>query len=522
MTVLLGPADADHFRIKVGRYNDRWYTDPLDGCTIADASDWQGPSATATKPPFANKYVPMRAIADMSDSEWRRLAALTADDRYEAIKVHEKQAGRINMDRGSIVHRWAEDRLFGRATIDQFLPGTPAALEQAERFRAALDAFFDTYQPELVACEVVCLHRTLNGVGYGGTSDAFVRIQGDVWCVDWKSRNSDHAAYGEEAGQGGAYIGAEYMIVRGPDGNPIRAHVPNVAGVLIVSIREDGFRAYPIDAAGAIAHYEAMHRWWYAQQQLTENKVIGRAWAPKNVAVPADPVEQQPAPAEAERREASDGSSFTGCPSAGALDRRAALLARYNAMSENEQQAFRDLHVDRNDLDAVETALNQVDRFNIEVEPQTPTLTVVPPPAPPPDEGSAVGEADVLELSIRYENLSAEAKAWTGALVAQGNQGHTWRIRNRPTVRRYEIYRGVLALAEWSNGGADDVVRAIVAEIVDSEGIEFPTIPPGLAIGLLDFKQAAQFALTASAVADDKFALVYDGDGGPPTLTPAA
>lgn len=224
-------------------------------------------------------------------------------------------------------------------------------------------------------------------------------------------------------------------------------------------------------------------------------------------------------------------------------DRRAALLARYDAMSDDEQKAFRDLHVDRNDLDAVEAALNQVDRFNVAI-PSTgdcdscptpaldcsgcalarkPKLAVVPPPAPPPDEGAPVSEADVLELSIRYEKLTPEAKAWTGALVAQGNQGHTWRIRNKPTERRYWIYRGVLDLAEWSNGGADDIVRAIVAAIRPTENIDFTTVPPGLAIGLLDAEQAAyEFASTASAVAADKFALVYNEDGGPPTLTPAA
>jgi hypothetical protein len=42
MSILKGPADADHFRVKVGRYGDRWYTDPLPACGIAPASDWHG------------------------------------------------------------------------------------------------------------------------------------------------------------------------------------------------------------------------------------------------------------------------------------------------------------------------------------------------------------------------------------------------------------------------------------------------------------------------------------------------
>lgn len=38
-TVLLGPADPDNYRTKVGRYKDRWYVDPLPGDAVASASD---------------------------------------------------------------------------------------------------------------------------------------------------------------------------------------------------------------------------------------------------------------------------------------------------------------------------------------------------------------------------------------------------------------------------------------------------------------------------------------------------
>ena len=244
--ILRGPADADHWRVKEGRFNERWYTDQLPACPLGEyLPDWRGPSISTLKPPFANKYVPMRSIAEMSDAEWKRLSSTSAETRYEAIKSHEKLAGRINMDRGNIVHEWAEDLLFGRP-MRLVLGYSGEAETQAERYRPALVQFFDDYQPTLIAAEVVCLHRTLNGIGYGGTCDAMVAIDGRNYIVDWKSRSSDHAAYLEEAAQIAGYANAEYMIVE-TDGGPARAPIPELEGGLIVSIKDDGYRVYPVE-----------------------------------------------------------------------------------------------------------------------------------------------------------------------------------------------------------------------------------------------------------------------------------
>src|SRR5690606_21445437 len=110
-----------------------------------------------------------------------------------------------------------------------------------------------------------------------------------TWVVDWKSRNSDHDAYLEEGAQGGAYLGAEYMIVAGADGAPTRAKVPEVSGVLIVSIREDGYRAFPIDRGEAVNAYHAMHAWWVAQRRYTDSGAKGKPWAPMAAAtLPSD------------------------------------------------------------------------------------------------------------------------------------------------------------------------------------------------------------------------------------------
>jgi hypothetical protein len=250
---LLGPADADHYRVKVGR--TRWYCDPLPTCDIADATDDTWPSISTVKgavPFAAADYVTMKRLAR---TDLTAVATLpTYDDRYEQYKVAEKKQRNIDFNRGSIIHLWAEDLFAGEPCRDftpfdfavhRFEQG-PAAYEIAVHYKDALKAWFDTYQPELIAKEVVCIHRTLNGVGYGGTADAIVGIENGIYVTDWKSRTSDHDCYHDEAGQVAALAGAEYMIVTDDSGSPVRRRLPDLDGGLIVSIKTDGCRTYPV------------------------------------------------------------------------------------------------------------------------------------------------------------------------------------------------------------------------------------------------------------------------------------
>ena len=252
MTVLRGPADADQYRVKVGKYKERWYCDPLPECRIAPATAdvWPSISGVKSAVPFAAAdYVAMRRCAD-------RFAGQTLDadpdDVYEQFKAADKKARFIAFNRGTIIHYWHEDLLNGRPMrtfTDWDLEAdrlSPIALKEAERYQDSIAAWFNSYQPELVAAEFVCIHRTLNGVGYGGTGDAIVRIDGKLYLADWKSRGSDHDCYPEEAGQVAALGGAQYMIIQGADGSPVRALIPPLAGGLIVSIKTDGCRTYPV------------------------------------------------------------------------------------------------------------------------------------------------------------------------------------------------------------------------------------------------------------------------------------
>lgn len=335
---LQGPADADNYRTKIGRYRERWYVDPLPACGIADATDDAWPSISAVKPPFANPYVAMRRVAEMPDTEWRRLAAIDTEDRYEHIKIHDYATGRVAMERGSIVHLWAEDLIAGREpNIDQIVHTNPQARTEALLYLDALKDFFDTHQPEPVAVEVVCINRGLNGVGYGGTGDLIARIDGyGTLKVDWKSRGGAHDAYPEEAAQVAGYALADYIITE-QDGQPVRAPVPHLDGGAVVSIRPDGYKVYPIDLDRAGRLFTAMHGWW--EQQRNHNS-IGKPWAPKARTLPAtatEPGTAAPDGGAVEAASAAPGQSSPAAPGQLSSDKTqtiGALRRRLNELIE--------------------------------------------------------------------------------------------------------------------------------------------------------------------------------------------
>lgn len=280
-SVLRGPADADHYRVKVGRYNDRWYTDPLPGCDIAPAisdanATW--PSVSSIKKASGSDwtFTALKRVAEELKAKPDALAGLDYDACYDRLKSINKLGLNRAASRGTNVHTYFEKGLRGQPIDVAEHAGEPGA-----EYLPAVRAFFDTYQPELIAAEVVCIDRDLHGVGYGGTSDGLIRIDGRTYWVDWKSRgaDSDHGAYSEEAAQLGAYASAAYMLVE--DNGPKRQSLPDADGGLIVSVKPDGVRLYPIDLDKAADHWRSLHAWWIAKRD--EKAAIGRPLAPRAV-----------------------------------------------------------------------------------------------------------------------------------------------------------------------------------------------------------------------------------------------
>jgi hypothetical protein len=531
MSILLGPADADHFRIAHGRYKDRWYTDPLPGCDIAPASDWEGPSYSIVKKAAGQdwSYVALGRAANDIVNNYPKY-----DDQRPAIYkrlTHANDHGlKVAAGRGTIIHWWFEDALAGkpfRTVTDLMLMAhklPPEALVEALHYQDAITAFFDVMQPELVVAEIVCIDRELNGVGYGCTGDAGIRIDGKLYAADWKSRglDSDHGIYPEEAAQvGGAFVGAQYSIVQGPDGNPMRAPVPAFDGAIVVSVKHDGCRIYPVHLDKAREHYERMHAWWVARQ--TERKAYGRAWPPrgkKNADPPAEDQQAGEGPANTPpatiEPEASPTTSNTAAASP-ALD-RAVIHHRAKALAGHLERlaqvwpagvpGLREAHEHTDaELAAILAAIRQVE--NETNAPWNPDD--VPPPSmgdkPGPvggvarvnliDEGPDCSDMDYTSLAERVAALPEQKRIGLEQLTAEANR-HNFPIslRQKRSVRRLAIGTALVCFAEH------DVDTATIRTLVDSAlDYDNPNAPLGALLGALTIDQANRLVAMAVELA---------------------
>lgn len=276
--VLKGPADADHYRMKVGRYRERWYIDPLPSDDIAEATEQAWPSFSHIKKAHSQDwtYTSYKRIAKALEDDYSCLAGLGADRRLQRMLEINKADMNLAFQRGTNVHLYIEMALRGNCD-PTYIDGPH---EPGAEYLPAVKDFLDCYQPKLVAAEFVYVGRDLNGVGYGGTADCLLEIDGTVYDVDWKSRGaeSDHGCYAEEAAQVVASATADYWITE-DDNGPRRQRPAQIDGGLIVSIKPDGVRLYPIDIAKATPYFHELHRWWVAQKGDREG--IGRQLAPR-------------------------------------------------------------------------------------------------------------------------------------------------------------------------------------------------------------------------------------------------
>ena len=160
---------------------------------------------------------------------------------------------------------------------------------------------------------------------------------------------------------------------------------------------------------------------------------------------------------------------------------------------------------------------------------------VTPAPAWPdaPNEGDTVDQAAVDALSARYKALPDPVrKGWFANLAHEATTGVngygrcTFQLGGKTgmhSVRRFEITRGLVTLAEHGQAEGqdvgDDTLRAIVAAIV-GDTAWWPTWLTGQVVGQLDATEAATFArlcdtfvtttVTGSISPDGRLVLGFD------------
>lgn len=259
MTKLRPPAHPENFRVKVGRYGDRWYIDRL----LADAL-WTPmtdpvPSVSTVKgawPKVLHYWAANEVSAFAVDNveSWRNL------DRQAAIDLLKKAPDRsrdASASRGTSIHGVIE-------TLAESGQMPMLDLVGLEEYQPVLESLAADLQPEFVASEVVAIKRGEDG--YGGTPDAIATLDGyGCRLIDWKSRKAGKGgtAYPDEFAQCEAYRSADYLIAAGEDGEPVRVPVPATDGVAVVTIAPEAYSVCVPDDDGKLHEtWTALRRFW--------------------------------------------------------------------------------------------------------------------------------------------------------------------------------------------------------------------------------------------------------------------
>jgi hypothetical protein len=140
-----------------------------------------------------------------------------------------------------------------------------------------------------------------------------------------------------------------------------------------------------------------------------------------------------------------------------------------------------------------------------------------------PDEGAEVSDLDYETLKQRYQSVAVDVRAGQYArYVRQAQQaGVSFHLAERRTVRRYEIARGLLILAE-ANSLDDDTIRALTCHPnLADETAWFPAVTVGHLVGSLDAGQALIFSRRCDALVGGQLVARVDA-AGHVSLHPAA
>lgn len=168
-----------------------------------------------------------KVTAEYAVDHWNDLAELPTSARLEELKGARWKTSREAMAKGTAVHALAELVVHGEP-VD-----VPAELEG---YVQAYIQFLDDFEAEPVAVEIAVVNYS---IGYAGTLDVILEIDGARWLVDVKTGK---AIYGEAALQVAAYANAEAYV--GADGIE-RPMIP-VDRLGAIHVRADGYTFHPL------------------------------------------------------------------------------------------------------------------------------------------------------------------------------------------------------------------------------------------------------------------------------------
>lgn len=514
-SALHGPAHPDEFRVKVGRWGERWYHDPLPACDLAAACEDAWPSVTTIKKASDRDWtwVSLERAATYLEQRRGELDGLNAAEIHARLLEINKAGLTRAANRGTSIHHVMEALAAGGQ-----LPDLSA---EAKPYLPACQRFLDEARPEWLLSEVVSISRTH---GYGGTFDAVIGIDGGTFLVDWKTRKAGkHGAYDEEAWQLAAYANADYIIVD-HDGQAVRQKMPHLDGAYIISLAPEGYRPYPVNLEEAWESYLTLRSFWDRKRCDHVGKPVRFATTPTKIgdvlpAAVADIAAAEIAPAD-----------LLPSPQLRQwiLDRLAVLDGYPAAKREMRERwpgfipKFSTGHTHTGiELRTLANVLNEIEReFSVPFGQADPTAPPVvkpkvddtPSASPQIDEGGQVNDDDVKALLALLQRLPAERKAVLESWAREANAaGVSFSIKTNRSTRRLGIYRALIALAPLVDDDDTERARATVAVVIPDAAM--PTTPLGSAIGVLTIAEADLLRQTALEVCSGEFALQYGLDG---------
>jgi len=473
--------DPDMFRQKVGRFHERWYKDPLPDDDTWTQTDWLGPSISTVKKASGNDwtFVTLKRIAELDADDYMNIAKLTVEDRQTWLRNYTRKALRTAAARGTIVHIWAEDMLDGNQPRDLteeqvFNMGLPVeALAEARLYLPALEEWFQQQDIQLICKEAVVINRSLNGYGYGGTVDAWVKLNGETCALDWKTRtaHSQHAGYPEEAAQIAAGVNGDYWF---QPGEPItRQRIPDMDAAYVISIKPDSVEQYPVNLDEAWNHFQELHRWWTTRR--SERDTIGKR------------VEQP----QQQQQTVEHDNLVERCYKIRDAGHQQQLAEHWRP--DIPVLKFSDQWTDQH-----RTAITRIVE-QIETEHELPWSDAVPakpvkpsvetPRATKPDD-TQNADADAMEtLKTKYAKLNEKQLDYVKHFTSLANKaGHSISLQQTPSVRRFNIATAIIDFSETDD--RDILVTALntISEQPDT----------GTQLGLLTSTQAIELKTIAS------------------------
>lgn len=197
-----------------------------------------------------------------------------------------------------------------------------------------------------------------------------------------------------------------------------------------------------------------------------------------------------PAPSGKSRAEGVAESADGGPVVVPSPDRHAALLARYQQLSDADKRRYMAIKpADTDDLDAVEAALDQVDPF-AHVAPLS-QFESTPAPAVDQqlDEGGKVPDADKAALDVAFHALTPTARQIAARIAGEALAAdRPISVTQMPTVRRWRIARAVISWA--SAGHTHDELWCAAVVIASPEQVADDELTLGALLGGFTLEQA--------------------------------